>query len=271
MERKISKDTLMDIASRFFNSEFFDAYKKAEAYLEKNKDNIAKALKFFNEYMDSLPEKTKTAMEIVQKEGWFLGFYDFSSFSELTQLVDGIIDHQENINFLMCDFYSRNLDVIEAKLADMYPERKRVICAAINAHKRGDDDGYLLSIPVFIAQADGLLKDFFGKDLILSQRNKSTVSEMIVEYSKVDDDYFPISLLLTPLGAMHGTEFLATKKDRGKHGDLSFINRNEIMHGINSCYGSKENSLKVLSFLAYVGISLPEANFQYKKEEENKK
>jgi len=122
-------------------------------------------------------------------------------------------------------------------------------------------EGYLLSIPVFIAQADGLLteitevksgmmRDRSGKELQASKalREKLAGSEALG--------------FLHPILNLHESDFMKSAEARqiaAQAAGESFtaLNRHQVMHGESSDYGTEINSLKAFSFLVCVGSHLP--------------
>lgn len=165
----------------------------------------------------------------------------------------------------MYKFYSQNIQKIKNNLIKLHPHRKTAIESAINSHEREEEQGYFLSIPVFIAQADGILSEFFGEEYMLTERRKETIQNYINQTNCKEDYNIPMSLILAPLLQAYDSHFLFNSKKRKNSTCFDALNRHEIMHGENSSYGNKENSMKALSFLAFSGISLYEADNSYKK------
>jgi len=56
----------------------------------------------------------------------------------------------------LTNYFKKEYTSISKKVQGLYPERKKIISSAFKAHKRQE---YELSIPVFIAQIDGLCYD----------------------------------------------------------------------------------------------------------------
>jgi hypothetical protein len=69
----------------------------------------------------------------------------------------------------MVAYYRTNLQPFSDEIISEYPDRA-AIKAAVNAHMSLAEQGYFLSIQVFIAQADGLLAEIIGMDLVGGRR-----------------------------------------------------------------------------------------------------
>jgi hypothetical protein len=62
----------------------------------------------------------------------------------------------------MIEHYRATLNEIQKEAEDEFPNRRIILKKAFNAHRHGD---YELSIPVMLAQADGIGEEIFGKDI----------------------------------------------------------------------------------------------------------
>ena len=108
--------------------------------------------------LDDLPEKSKAAMVLASSKGWFFGWND--GLRSLMDLVEKLVVTQPaDIDGVMAEYYRTNLQYFTDELVSKYPDRAPAIKAAVNAHLSPGCEGYLLCIPVFIAQADGLLTE----------------------------------------------------------------------------------------------------------------
>jgi hypothetical protein len=72
----------------------------------------------------------------------------------------------------MVTYYHTNLQPFSDELTSEYPKRAAAIKAAVNAHVSLAEHGYFLSIPVFIAQADGLLAEITGVESAMTKAAK---------------------------------------------------------------------------------------------------
>jgi hypothetical protein len=211
----------------------------------------------FNEVLDRVPVVTKEALLLMAENGWFVDpeltldyFVDFLSAHE-----GGDIDEIETA---LVDFFEERCADIEKGIAERYPERVAVLKAAFNAHKNGQ---YSLSIPVFLAQADGISNQLMGKHYFRHSERKD-IARYVNEI--VDASYEAV--LLAPL--REKSHFPISRPGNGKN--VQHLNRHAILHGDFIDYGTRENSLKAISFLNYIAVVFGDAvsveNFKVKEE-----
>ena len=248
------------------NSPITQMIRKLSSFIHENKKYLVEALDELNNAINTFPETTQQAMQLALREGWCFGFYNFCDLGEMISIGKNIISQPQETNSIMHEFYSQNIQEIKDELIKLHPHRKTAIESAINSHERGEEQGYFLSIPVFIAQTDGILSEFFNEKYMLTKRCKGKIQNYIDKKYCEEDDDIPMSLILTPLLQTYGSYFLANSEERKDSERFGALNRHEVMHGENSDYGNEENSMKALSFLAFSGISLYEADDSYKKE-----
>jgi hypothetical protein len=150
-----------------------------------------------------------------------------------------------------------SLEYIETLLCQLFSHRAGPLKQAFEAH-RGEN--YYVSIPVFLAQADGISHELFGKSVYSRyhrdekpRKGKSGAGNPI--YRDIIDgkqlgDYWMAYLESyrnpSPLNARSGER------------DTNPLNRHAILHGESTTYGTYINSLKAISFLLSVGTVLSE-------------
>ena len=211
--------------------------------------------------LDELPEKSKAAMILASSKGWFFGWNDgLQSLMELVERLE--VTQPTDIDEVMAQYYRINLQPFADELASKYPDRAPAIKATVNAHVSLGCEGFFLSIPVFIAQADGLLteitkvksammKDGKGQEL---QASKALREKLAADQKSLD--------LLHPILMLHESDFMMSAGARQLAAQASgesftALNRHQVMHGESSDYGTELNSLKAFSFLVCVGAHLP--------------
>lgn len=203
--------------------------------------------------LKALPARSKQAMQLALDRGWFFGWH--VSLREVLTLIKAIEDLEpEALDTYMADYFRESLNAFACALIDKYPDREAPISAAVHAHQEFGADGYLLSIPVFIAQADGICAQIFGVEQPLSKKGAyicaANAAQQLIQGDVRSAD------LLHPLFELHNSDFLKGSKQRGP-GVFDALNRHQVMHGESSDYGSEVNSLKAFSFLVFVGLHLP--------------
>lgn len=210
---------------------------------------IEESLRLTQQVVDAalkeLPPKAKEALIILGEHGWYLDLA--FSLPELTSLAGLFIrGNIEGAECILIDHYRMRLPEIADEIASKHPERTKVLMPAFDAHHRGE---YVLSIPVFLAQADGICKERFGGISLYSRQrgNRRPVTAKAIEDRQLDSD--PIeAAMLHPLKIPLP---ISASKDE-LLGLLNVLNRHEILHGTSVDYGTELNSLKAISLLYYV-------------------
>jgi len=218
--------------------------------------------------MDEFPQRSKEAMDIASAKGWFFAWT--GSLREAYAVTDQLrsID-EEQVNEFMAAHYRSKVDCLSENLSKQFPARAVAISAAVRAHKRADTDGYTLSIPVFIAQADGMISEILGAVSALQKVGSKLTKQGAKEgetraayalRNKVADE--EDLNYVNPILALHDLDFLMSQGDRAAStqssgGEFSALNRHQVMHGEVSDYGTEFNSLRAFSFLCFIGLHLP--------------
>lgn len=156
-------------------------------------------------------------------------------------------DDEAYIDGYMEKLVERYVGRIKQQLYSRYSARKGVLKSAFNAHERGE---YNLSIPVFLAQADGIGSELLNGISPFSRKSSSTpgtlaTAEEINRLSALVD-----TTIIEPLGLPMGMTANSTSPERLSHPHL--YNRHEVLHGISVDYGNKINSLKAISLLGHL-------------------
>jgi hypothetical protein len=111
--------------------------------------------------LDAMPTLSNDAVNLALPKGWFFGWYD--PLEDVLLLVEKLsIAPPDKLDEIMVQYYREKLNSIENELVRCYPKRSKPIEAAFNAHKNLGEMGYFLSIPVFMAQIDGILAEITG-------------------------------------------------------------------------------------------------------------
>ncbi|MCL4432981.1 MAG: hypothetical protein M1300_11810, partial [Epsilonproteobacteria bacterium] len=105
-----------------------------------------------------LPSAIKESMKTMMDYGWYPDLNNFA-FSTLVEFKKEAIDSSlDEINSAFVAYYKSELAAIKDQLYTKYPMRKEILQAAFEAHENGN---YLLSVPVFLTQIDGIAIDEF--------------------------------------------------------------------------------------------------------------
>jgi len=211
----------------------------------------------FAKKLADLPERTKRSLVVLAKHGWYFDpDMPFRGLQELeVALEEGNV---EIVNTILMEYFSEKLSEIEEKLKAKFPTRATILGAAFDAHRRKE---FVLSIPVFLIQADGICYDLINKQLY-SKKDKVPV---IAEYAKtITTDTFR-SILLYPL--TQSLPISASAKERTE--DFNDLNRHQVIHGESTNYDIELNSLKAISLLNYVSYVLSQEDVDSSDEKTN--
>lgn len=195
---------------------------------------------------DDLPSQTQEALLILGDHGWFVDLD--MSLPEIRWLKNtlskGNVSKAEKV---LADHFSdkSKLDEIERLIITKFPHRERLIKSAFGAHRREE---YELSIPVLLAQVDGICKEVTEHNLFRKNKYLPMTSRYVKKFAS---DAFQYALL-QPLA--HSLPISASEKERGD--DFNALNRHMVLHGESVDYGTKINSLKSISLLNYVVVVL---------------
>lgn len=188
-----------------------------------------------------LPLKTREALMVLGNHGWYLDLDMPPSFF-LGKLKNALEDGDARAaEELLSQHFEERLSAIETSIADSFPARSHIVRAAFSAHRRRE---YELSIPVFLAQSDGICKEVIGEHFFMKKHKKPRTAIYVEQIAS--DTYR--AALLSPLA--QSLPISASEKERGA--DFTGLNRHTVLHGESVDYGTKENSLRAISLINYV-------------------
>lgn len=195
-----------------------------------------------------LPVRTQEALLLLGQHGWFLD--PEMSLPDLWELKNTLSDgNLLEAEFALISYFESRLTEIEESIAIKFPHRAHLIRSAFGAHRREE---YSLSIPVFLAQSDGICKETVDQYLFIKQDKKPRTAIYVDQIAA--DTY--MAALLSPLA--ESLPIGASEKERPE-GFVS-LNRHTVLHGESLDYGNKTNGLKAISLLNYVAHFLPADN-----------
>jgi hypothetical protein len=215
---------------KILNEQFEEIKKAIQLSISPNLEKVLK----------ELPHKIKQVYLELAKRGWFLDLdVDPKETLQLNELLTNC-SVEEVEEALIARFNSR-LSEIKQSIIEKYPRRKKIVEAAFNAHHREE---YELSIPVLLAQADGICKEEIKENIF-----KKEGKEKVGSYLNGIDSEDIIAAILSPLEEKSLPIWISEKK---RLDDFNGLNRHMVLHGESSNYGTKTNSLKAISFINYV-------------------
>ena len=210
--------------------------------------SIGPALEEYCEAFRKLPTRTREALLLLGKHGWY--FDPEMSLPDLWALKVAIDEgeHPEAETTLM-EYFESHLTEIEQSIVTKFPHRSHLIRAAWDAHRRGE---YVLSIPVLLAQTDGICKETVDKYLFMKKDKKPETASYV---DQIAADCWRAAVL-SPLAET--LPIGASKRERTE--GFTSLNRHTVLHGESLDYGNKINSLKAISLVNYVAHVLPSCN-----------
>ncbi len=207
----------------------------------------------FSETLKKVSAQTRTALATLGNHGWYFDLeMSMSGLWELEEALNsGNIEEAEKA---LVKYYRERTPEIEKSLRTRFPHRAKILTSAFKAHSRGE---YELSVPVFLAQADGVCQEAIGIQLF-QKKNKIPATATYVQ--KLTNDTFSAAIL-HPLSLT--LPISASKNERDDN--FNELNRHQILHGESTSYGSEVSSLKAISLINYL------AQVLCKQEDERKK
>ena len=222
------------------NKHIADQLRAVEALLPKITEEDLRAAALFLEQWEKLPEHSRNALMVLADHGWYLdpelpGRYVYEAAAALRA------GNTEEVDGQLCEYFDGRVSAIADKLCSRFPERAEVIRSAEEAHRQGR---YILSIPVVLAQADGICKEL--TDVQLYARAKGT--PRLAAF--VDSGGFEAIRASDAAPFTTPTPLVASSEERV--GRPEMLNRHAVMHGESLDYGTQLNGCRALSLIVHV-------------------
>lgn len=198
--------------------------------------------------IEQLPDRVQTALMTLGNHGWYLDEEMTVPFLwELAEALDnGNVTEAEAA---LMDHFRERLASIEDELNAKFPVRSGVISAAFRAHNRGEYD---LSIPVLLAQTDGICFETINAYLFIGKNSRPQTARYVDTLASNTLRF----AMLYPLSQR--MPISASEHERNEYFDG--LNRHQVLHGEVLNYGTEINSLKAISLLNYVSQVLIKEN-----------
>lgn len=193
------------------------------------------------------PKAIQNSLIVLANNGWYFDF-DLveTALFELAEAFDG--DDCKNVELALAEYFQSERVRIKDFLIDQFPNRRLILESAFEAHEH---EKYVLSIPVLMAQIDGMCKEktnasfFTGSEQSDLSKSLSTL---------VKESY--LGLFVAPIEEK--TTIRMSRADRLKfienNSQVEFkeLNRHLVLHGECIVYGTYLNSLKMISLAYYL-------------------
>jgi len=210
--------------------------------------------KFFEDFARGNRSIAKLYADTIRQElarrGWFIaGSLGTHQYQPLAKALKEGAENQVE------EFLKRHvrglISDIRKSAVKRWRERAEILADAFDAHIAGK---YSLSVPVFLAQADGISADLLGAWLFTKQKGSieqaaSKVIERHFQERPLAKSFLGLLLEVSGLGL-----------DTRKRDELSPLNRHGVLHGLDCDYATEANSLRgiaLISFLEWVAQVIP--------------
>ena len=195
-----------------------------------------------------IPSDFLAIQQTLSERGWFvLAEMPLGDYRSLKTLIDA--SKLNDLDDTMIAWTSGLLDETEKKLCGLFPDREALLREGFDNHRTGK---YASAITLLLTQADGICFDIL-QEIFFKTKKQSDGSYLPAVKDKIDalgvDALAEITLhpILTKAGI--------------NASDMQIVNgefpnsphRHPILHGRDNAYPSEINSLKIISFLGYLG------------------
>lgn len=188
-----------------------------------------------------LSDRLKTPFFNFAKHGWYVEPRMDLYYLDNENIFD---ENSEEGDLLFSNYYEREFDSIVCRIVGNNKHRSAILEDARRAHLNGS---YNLSVPVFLLQADGICWDKFEEQAYA----KTKKGDRAKIYDKINSDengsnnsFLKLlsAVFSIPMPINENSMYSCTQK----------LNRHSVIHGTESNYGTKLNSLKSLLFVSFI-------------------
>lgn len=213
-------------------------------FLEQNSE-ISEQIPHFLKELKDLPERQREAWTTAAERGWYMNAETPAS------MRHAVLADKDTLDCCMTEHLEEDWSAITASILSAHPDRCEILECAFQLHTEGT---YIAAIPLMLAQADGICAQVLRAHFFTNSENQEV---KLSEMAKNTD--LLTGILLKILGIK--TQFSASINKCGAPKKALAPNRNGILHGSRRHldYGTKTNSLKTFSLLAFVTFILGEA------------
>lgn len=193
----------------------------------------------------SFPVEIQVKLLALMQTGWAL---DPDKPILFVRLAEGEFGEEHATEAWVANHFESRMGEIQSTLAKRHPERAAIQADAFDAHLQGL---YTLSVPVFLAQADGIVGDRFQRKQLFSKSGQHGISPLIKEMEP--------GQLSTMWAEILSGKAEVSANVRDLPAGFAGLNRHAVLHGTDLQYGTRYNSLKALSIL-YMASHLVDSN-----------
>lgn len=228
---------------RTYQSRIVNNFDRVQATLHKAWEEAARVdLERLRRGMEEAARRRKKALIEFAQRGWYQD--PELPVTAPEQLLNALREDEDgSVAAAIEDYFEDRIDGIEETLVSSFPNREAVLRDGFEAHRASK---YNLSIPVFLAQADGMWWDHFHRSLFTERDRQHVASSEMPSDDSFQGSMTEVFRVAIPLWMPRN------QREDG----FSEFNRHQVMHGESTGYGTRANSLKAISFLAFLQFLL---------------
>jgi hypothetical protein len=213
-----------------------DSVRKTQEFIEQfRKDNELLAQIYGDKLRQYLADR-----------GWYIAGILYPG--QMAKLSQAIEQNSENeIEEFLKEHVRRLMSEVEKDICKAWPIRAPLLKDAFEAHK---SKKYSLSIPVLLAQVDGICYDSLKSFLFTKPKAKTRIKKLLEGKSPTPLSEAFLALIINDTTLMVNTKIIEQKRKSQPH--FGTFNRHAILHGIDCKYQTEGNSLRAVALLSYL-------------------
>lgn len=227
--------------------------KFASISIDLNLDKYKALFEALAEEAKNIPDRVDTIYSYLAQRGWFVPFHfaDFGAFKKYEELIKN--DEHEIIENDIQQYIKNHTSNFKHQAKKHFPDRFKILSSAFEAH---ENQKYELSIPVLLAQADGMFEELIGTTFYSNKEKQlKKIKRRLLE--KLAENGHPTSttslsyLLLKQFeeeSLLH-ENFSEIEKRKNNNPSFNPLNRNTILHGRDIDYANEANSLRTIALI----------------------
>ena len=209
---------------------------------------------FFQQMMAEREAAAKVhprVLEVLLSRGWCHS-YEFPdrALILLNKLADaGDLEH---IDLLMADFTRHQFDRIQHAACKTYPARAAILTDAFEAHQ---SKKFTLSVPTLLAQVDGIGCEVLGigRYFYYKDRRKDGLANVLAQLKLPGEGTpYPVSPIHKQMLAAFEVDWPLTLDSNKRPVGSPLLNRNGVLHGLDTDYATEMNSLRCVLLLGFL-------------------
>ena len=221
------------------NRQYFETIKRIQ-------DSISPFIKIAEEYRFS------SSLKVFPKEGWYFSYEIIENLNEYGYLLETAESWGENnikavFEKKILAYLQENISIIEKRIINISEKREKIIKEIFALHK---EKRYAASIPLALAQIDGICNEAFGIGFFSSTPYNKENKKPGEQKLKLKLGQCSLSMLLYRQVSYDDKNELILIKSNNT--EMSELNRHCIMHGESVDYASEINAAKTILLLDFV-------------------